>query len=159
MLSFKVPKKEEEKFKKELEKQKNKIKKNNQILNQIFNIQSLLDINTRQEQIKKIGFFIVNIDNLKTNQIRKILNLFNKIKYKLNKLNQEELKNELRKFQNLIVYFSGKSSSIENFGKLTYQLLENVLDKTKENIFQKFNESYNIIEGIIAHHKYFGGSD
>ncbi|MHA1439954.1 MAG: type III-A CRISPR-associated protein Csm2 [Promethearchaeota archaeon] len=134
------------------------IKRSNEIKHEVFDLDKIFDQKTRQEQIKKISFFIVKIDNLRTNQIRKFLTLFNKVMYKLEKMTSDDLNMELRKIQNLIVYYAGKSNSVENFGSIIYRLLEKVVQE-KNDKKAKFNEIYEIIEGIIAHHKYFGGRD
>ncbi|MHA1897567.1 MAG: type III-A CRISPR-associated protein Csm2 [Promethearchaeota archaeon] len=148
-----------------------KIKENIGFLNQnrrdlenskdsIFKVDLLLSQKTKMEAIKKMSVYIVVVDKLKTSQIRKILTMINAIKFKLDTLGGNELDNELQKISSVIIYLSGRNSSVINIGNIIFQLIQKILEKQNNTEKKKmFKQVYDIIQSIIAYHKLFGGKD
>ncbi|MHA1269860.1 MAG: type III-A CRISPR-associated protein Csm2 [Candidatus Helarchaeota archaeon] len=133
--------------------------------NQIFNVDIIDDPANLIQRCKLISYYLVNFDSLKTHQIRKILELMNEINLKMTKwssgFDEVEFLNRLQKIQIQIIYSTSKhQSQLNNFGEFFYKLLRRIEQKQNNNErLNEFRKVYEILQSIIAFHKFFGGKD
>ncbi|ACX73079.1 CRISPR-associated protein, Csm2 family [Methanocaldococcus vulcanius M7] len=92
------------------------------------------------------------INDLKTNQIRKVLDLANRTHLKLRRNKNENIESDLAKMCYILAYTAGRNQAVEP--------LANVLDIMLQNADNKsFNKLYDFIQAVVAYHKFFGGGE
>ncbi|WP_461863431.1 type III-A CRISPR-associated protein Csm2 [Thermococcus sp.] len=97
--------------------------------------------------------------NLKTNQVRRILEMARTVELKVKK--GDNIKKDIMKIRYLLAYTVGKASGqsrypIEAFHNILDPMLEVIMkDPTPEN----FGKFYDFLQAVVAYHKFFGGGD
>lgn len=126
----------------------------------IFNYEKLKAKNFDQDSLKLIGLYLVLVDDLKTSQIRKILSMVNAIKFELQTIDENRLNASLHRIQTNLVYSSGRNRSLLNLATIFFEMIKEIIDeKNFDKKKEKFEKMYDVIQGIIAYHKIFGGQE
>ena len=150
---------------KNLEKIKNrkeKDKKKNQILEKlkpkydeiIEKAQNFKDWDAKKELLKYAIVMAIycRINDLKTNQIRKVLDLASRTHLKLRRNQNENIEGDLAKMCYILAYTTGRNREIEPLANV----LDIMLQKADNESFEKL---YDFIQAVVAYHKFFGGGE
>jgi len=123
-------------------------------------------LSLQEEDLMKLccilGVYLAKYEKLKTTQIRKILDKFNRIESEFNRIESKDLekfniKNELIKLKPLLAYTSARNISTKELVKLLDSLITKIKDGQKG--FENFKKICDLLKGVIAYHKLAGGVD
>ncbi|WP_456451317.1 type III-A CRISPR-associated protein Csm2 [Palaeococcus sp. (in: euryarchaeotes)] len=97
--------------------------------------------------------------DLKTNQVRKILDMARSIELKSRR--GDNIKEDLIKMRFLLAYIAGKATgksrySLEAFHKVLDPIIAELI---KEPSLENFEKFYEFLQAVVAYHKFFGGKD
>ena len=95
-------------------------------------------------------------NKLKTNQVRKILDIANQVHLKLKTKQVESIEADTVKMRYLLAYAVARASSKEKGIEYLHRVLEPMLQNTTKDNFEKF---YEFLQAVVAYHKFFGGAD
>ncbi len=98
--------------------------------------------------------------NLKTNQVRKVLEMVRTIELKLKK-GDTNIKDDIIKTRYLLAYAVGKATgssrySLEAFHRILDPMLAVLIEKPDESRFEEF---YDFLQAVVAYHRFFGGGE
>jgi len=101
-----------------------------------------------------------NFTKIKTNQIRNffaaVLSIKNKVQ-SMDKFDFEEIKTDILLLKPKIAYAAGRKNNVKPFKEFIDRLVDALTKSTnKEKATQNF---FNIIESVVAYHKFYGGRD
>lgn len=97
---------------------------------------------------------------IKPNQIRNffaaVLSIKNKVQ-SMNEFNFEEIRTDILLLKPKIAYAAGRKSEVKPFKEFIDELIDALTKSSdKEKATQNF---FNIIESVVAYHKFYGGKD
>ncbi|KUH33942.1 hypothetical protein APY94_04220 [Thermococcus celericrescens] len=102
--------------------------------------------------------------NLKTNQVRKVLELARNIEldFKNYSAKEEDTKAKLARMRFLMAYAVGKAEKqkerepLEAIHRVLDPLLKELMENPDRKLYKIF---YDFVQAVIAYHRFFGGSD
>ncbi len=112
-----------------------------------------------QEEILRNAVLVAVLlvkNGLKTNQIRRILEIANQTHLKLKTRNVESIEADTVKMRYLLAYAVARSSSKERGTEYLHRILDPILQNTTKDNFEKF---YEFLQAVVAYHKFFGGRE
>jgi len=97
---------------------------------------------------------------LKTNQVRKILEMARTTELKL-KRDNVDIKDDIVRMRYLLAYTVGKATGhsrypLEAFHRILDPMLEVLMNEPTEENFGKF---YDFLQAVVAYHRFFGGRE
>lgn len=98
--------------------------------------------------------------NLRTNQVRKVLEMTRTIDLKLKK-GEADVRDDIVKTRYLLAYTVGRATgssrySLEAFHRILDPMLAVLMEDFDES---KFNEFYDFLQAVVAYHRFFGGGE
>lgn len=98
---------------------------------------------------------------LKTNQVRRILEMARNVELKLKRNKGEDIRDDIVRIRYVLAYTVGRAtgrskSPLEAFHKILDPMLEVLMKDPKEENFEKF---YDFLQAVVAYHRFFGGKD
>jgi len=113
-----------------------------------------------------LAFYLKSFD-LKTNQVRKILDLAREIniEFKGDHFDEERLRSKLMRMRFILAYSVGKedsrsASKSKKALETLYLVLDPLLLEVAESLEgKKFGQVYDFIQAVIAYHRFLGGSE
>ncbi len=142
-------------IRKNAQKKKSVLKKLEPKYNEIIEkAQNFKDWDEKRELLKYAIIMAIycRINDLKTNQIRKVLDLANRTHLKLKRSKDENIEGDVAKMCYILAYSAGRHREVEP--------LANVLDIMLQNVDnESFNKLYDFIQAVVAYHKFFGGGE
>lgn len=98
---------------------------------------------------------------LKTNQVRRILEMARNVELKLKRNKGEDIRDDIVRIRYVLAYTVGRAtgrskSPLEAFHKILDPMLEVLMKDPKAENFEKF---YDFLQAVVAYHKFFGGKD
>lgn len=119
---------------------------------------------TSQERLQnamELGRYLFS-QNLKTNQIRRVLETARRVHLSLKREGRGEFIDDVVKMRYLLAYAVGKETN--RYKKDALKTLYDVLDPMLEVIMnnptpENFEVFYDFLQAVVAYHKFYGGGD
>ncbi|WP_010478256.1 type III-A CRISPR-associated protein Csm2 [Thermococcus zilligii] len=98
--------------------------------------------------------------NLKTNQVRKVLEMARTIELKLKK-GDTDIKDDVVKTRYLLAYTVGRATGGAKYAlDAFHRILDPMLALLTENTdVSRFEEVYDFLQAVVAYHRFFGGGE
>jgi len=98
---------------------------------------------------------------LKTNQVRRILEMARNVELKLKRNKDEDIRDDIVRIRYVLAYTVGRATGrsknpLEAFHKILDPMLEVLMKDPKKENFEKF---YDFLQAVVAYHRFFGGKD
>lgn len=99
--------------------------------------------------------------SIKTNQIRNVFSEISLIrtKFKQSKEWTKEIESRLILLKPKLAYATGRNRQVEKFQKFMFSAIDAVLKSKEETRLIALENFFNLIEAVVAYHKYFGGKE
>lgn len=116
--------------------------------------------NKRLANAVTVAAYLTSQD-LKTNQVRRILEMARNVELKLKRNKDEDIRDDIVRMRYVLAYTVGRATGrsknpLEAFHKILDPMLEVLMKDPKKENFEKF---YDFLQAVVAYHRFFGGKD
>ncbi|WP_297504502.1 type III-A CRISPR-associated protein Csm2 [Thermococcus sp.] len=114
----------------------------------------------RLQNAMKLGSYLSR--NLKTSQIRKVLEIARRVHFDIQRGNERDFLNDIVRMRYLLAYAVGKATNryqreaLRDLYEVLDPMLERVMNDPKPENFEVF---YDFLQAVVAYHKFYGGGD